>query len=77
MRGAAVWALARLVSGNELYPSRGRPCEGSDAAVVDEWRDALLRRSDIDRFSRASVRRREFSLVLEPFDFVLEMKLYA
>ena len=42
VRGAAVWALARLVSGNELSSfAREALRRETDAAVVDEWRDAL------------------------------------
>jgi epoxyqueuosine reductase len=51
VRGAAVWALARLTSWEEFasFASESSRSEG-DAAVIGEWRDALgQRRSDGNR----------------------------
>jgi epoxyqueuosine reductase len=45
VRGAAVWALARLTSREDLSPfaSENLRREG-DASVIEEWRDALAAR---------------------------------
>jgi epoxyqueuosine reductase len=51
VRGAAVWALARLTSREEFsfFAAESLRSEG-DAAVIEEWRDALgQRRSDGNR----------------------------
>jgi epoxyqueuosine reductase len=42
VRGAAIWALARLISGEELssFAAEGLRRE-DDATVIEEWRDAL------------------------------------
>jgi epoxyqueuosine reductase len=43
VRGAAVWALAQLLSREELSGlASGRSERERDAAVIEEWRDALV-----------------------------------
>ena len=42
VRGAAVWALARLTSREELSSfASERLRRESDATIIEEWRDAL------------------------------------
>jgi epoxyqueuosine reductase len=42
VRGAAVWALAQLISQEELSSfASARLRRESDATIIEEWRDAL------------------------------------
>ena len=79
VRGAAIWALARLSSASRVRVSCGDP--PANRARGDRYRGVARRARRAARTSKvdsaASVRRRGLGLMFEPLDLVFELKFLA